>query len=132
MQIRASLSVEDRSVLDRSTNAKPDAPYCMDEGIGLVTVDLTADASDIDVDDVGRRVKMQIPHMLQQQRPRHDLTLVANQKLENLKFPRQQVDVLTAAAHCPRYEVKRKIADAQHRFFDDGGAATSQGLHAGQ
>jgi hypothetical protein len=36
----------------------------MDERIGLLTVDLSADASDIYVDDVGCRVKVEIPYML--------------------------------------------------------------------
>src|SRR5215475_5913313 len=131
-QISASRSVDDRSVLVRSTDAKPDAAYGLNERISLLAVDLAPDTSDIDIDDVGRRVKMQIPYMLQQHRPRHNMTFVANQILQNLKFPRQQVDVPAAAAHGSRYEVEFKIADAQHRVLDDGGAAASQCLHTRQ
>src|SRR5260370_22679552 len=92
-QISASRSVDDRNVLVRSTDTKPDAADGMNERISLLAVDLAPDTSDIDIDDVGRRVKMQIPYMLQQHRPRHDTTLASNQILQNLKFPRQQSEV---------------------------------------
>jgi len=36
----------------------------VDKGIGSLTVDLAADASDIDINDVGRGVKVEIPYML--------------------------------------------------------------------
>ena len=84
IQTSASLSVDDRKVLARSTEAKPDAAYGMDERIGVLTVDLAADASDIDVDDVGRGVKMDIPYMLQQHRSGNNLAFVANQVFEEL------------------------------------------------
>jgi hypothetical protein len=51
--------------LTRSTDTIPDATDGMDERIGLLTVDLAANASDIDVDDVGRGIEMEIPYMLQ-------------------------------------------------------------------
>src|SRR5258708_35807874 len=91
-QISASRSVDDRNVLGRSSDTKPDAADGMNERISLLAVDLAPDTSDIDIDDVGRRVKMQSPYMLQQHRPLHDMTFVANQILQNLKFSRQQVD----------------------------------------
>src|SRR2546421_10175181 len=90
IQISASLNVDDRRVLARSTDTKPDAADSMDERIGLPTVDLAADASDINVYDVGRGVKMEIPHVLQQHRPGDNLAFVANQGFENLKFSWQQ------------------------------------------
>src|ERR1700674_1458586 len=103
MQTSASLSVDDRKVLARSTEAKPDAAYGVDERIGVVIVDLAADAADIDVDDVGGGVKMDIPYMLQQHRSGHNLALVANQVFEHLQFSRQQVDFPAAAAHYSRH-----------------------------
>ena len=57
MQTSASLNVVDRKVLARSTDAKPDAADGMDEWIGLRSVDLAADASDINIDDVGHGSK---------------------------------------------------------------------------
>ncbi len=100
MQISASLNVRDRNVLARSTDTKPDAADGMDEGIGLHSVDLAANASDINVDDVGRGIEMEIPYVLQQHRPRDNLALVANQVLDNLEFSWQQVDFPATTAHC--------------------------------
>src|SRR5207302_9363484 len=99
MQISANLSVDDRNVLASSPEAEPDSSHCMDERVGLLTVDLSADASDVDVDDVGRGVKVDIPYVLQQHRSGDDLALVANQVFEDLEFPRQQLDRAAAAAH---------------------------------
>src|SRR5260370_21556200 len=131
-KISASRSVDDRNVLVRRTDTNREPADGMDERISLLAVDLAPDTSDVDIDDVGRRVKVQIPYMLQQHRPRHDMTFVANQILQNLKFPRQQVDVPAAAAYSSRHEVEFKIADAQHRVLDDGGAAASQCLDTRQ
>src|SRR6516164_2865261 len=122
MDISASLSVDDRRVLARSTDTKPDATNRVNERIGLSVVDLTADAPDIDVDDVRRGVEMEIPYVLQQHRPRHDLALVANQIFEDLEFPRQQLDVPAAARHGSRHQVHSEIADTQHGLFHHGGA----------
>ncbi len=94
----------------------------------MVVVDLAAHAADIDVDDVGGRVKIEIPDVLQQHRPRHHLTLVADQIFEDLEFPRQQIDFLAAAIGGPRHQIELEIADAQHRFLDHRGAAPRQRL----
>src|SRR5262249_55061400 len=128
----ASLSVDDRTVLARGTDAKPDATNGMNERIGLPVVDLAADAPDIDVDDVGRGIEMQIPDVLQQHRAGHDLALVANEIFEDLEFPRQQLDVAAAAGHGSQHEVHSEITDTQHGLFHHGGAAPGQSLHAGQ
>ena len=58
------MNVEDRKVLPRSTEAKPDAANGMDERTGLLVVDLAADTPDIHVDDVGHWIKMEIPYIL--------------------------------------------------------------------
>ena len=89
MQMSANLNVVDRKVLARSTDTKPDAADGMDKWIGLPSVDFTADASDIHIDDVGHGIEMKIPYVLQQHRPRDNLALVANQVFEKLKFSRQ-------------------------------------------
>src|SRR5437899_2790082 len=122
MKISASLKVEERSALARSTDTEPDAADGMDERIGLLAVNLAADAPDVDVDDVGGGIEVEIPDVLQQQRARHDLALVANEILENLKFARQELDAAPAARYRARDEIEFEIADAQHRFLDHGGA----------
>ena len=132
IQIKASLSVVDRKVLARSADTKPHSTDGMNERIGLLAVDLFADASDIDVDDVGGGVKAQIPYMLQQHRARHHPALIADQIFQQLELARQQLDGVAAAAHRSRHQIELKIADAQHCFLDDGIAAPRQRLDAGQ
>jgi hypothetical protein len=39
----------------------------VDQRIGLLIVDLVTQASDIDVDDVGRRIEVEIPDVYQEQ-----------------------------------------------------------------
>jgi hypothetical protein len=51
--ISASLKVVERRVLARSTDAKSDATYGVDEWISLLAVDFSTNASNIDVDNVG-------------------------------------------------------------------------------
>ena len=111
MQTSASLNVDDRKVLARSTDTIPDATDGMDERIGLLTVDLAADASDIDVDDVGRGIEVKIPDVLQQHGARYDVALVANQIFEELKLARKQVDVPPVSVCRARHEVQLQIAD---------------------
>src|SRR5260370_7267848 len=117
-QISASRSVDDRNVLVRSTHTKPDPADGMNERISLLAVDLAPDTSDVDIDDVGRRVKVQIPYMLQQHRPRHDMTFLANQILQNLKFPRHQFDLPPPAPSTSRHPVESTIPDAPHLLLN--------------
>src|ERR1700739_1081500 len=100
--MKASLSVEDRRVLLRSTEAKSDAADSMDQRIILTAVDLPADAPHIDIDDVGRRIEMQVPHVLQKHGARNHLTGVASQIRQQAKLSRQQLDFPTAATRDPR------------------------------
>src|SRR6202047_2437974 len=101
--ISASLNVDDVRVLARSTEQVPYATNRMDQRIGLLAVDLATHAPDIDVDDVGRGIEMQIPDVLQQHRPGYDAALVANQILQQLEFPGKQKNILAASAGGPRH-----------------------------
>src|SRR6476661_6564197 len=94
--ISASLKVDEVNVLARSTETVPDAPHGVDQRIGLLAIDLATHAPDVDLDDIRRRVEMEIPHVLQQHRPGHDAALIANQILQKLEFPRKQRKVLAA------------------------------------
>src|SRR5437764_12695623 len=93
IQISASLKVDDRRVLARSADTIPDTADSMDERIGLLTVDFAAQASNINIDDVGRTIKMEIPHVLQQHGSGYDVAVIATQIFEQLKRPRKQIDV---------------------------------------
>src|SRR5271157_1509165 len=86
--ISASLNVEEVRVLARSTELVSDAADRVDQRIGLLVVNLAAHAPDIDIDDVGRRIEMQIPDVLQEHRARHHAALVAHQVLEQLELLR--------------------------------------------
>src|SRR5215469_1642274 len=97
----ASLSVDERMVLLRSTEAKSDAANGMDQRIGLTVVDFAANAADVNVNDVCRRVEVQIPYMLQQHGSRDHLADIANEIFEQLELSWQQFDLLAASAHDP-------------------------------
>src|SRR5882724_9738996 len=109
--ISASLKVDDFRVLVRSTETVPGAAHGVDQRIGLLAVDLAAHPPDIDVDDIGRRIEMQIPDVLQQHGAGYDAAFVAHEILKQLKFPRQQRDVLAAPADGPRHQVDSEIPD---------------------
>src|ERR1700736_2996945 len=132
MLTSANLNVEDRNALARSTDTKPDAANGVDQRISLLAVDLAAHATDIDVDDVGRGIEMQIPDMLQQHRPRHHVALVADQIFKHLEFARQQLDRPAAAIDRAGDEVELEVADAQDRLLDHGRAAPRERLDARQ
>src|SRR3569623_3179646 len=88
--ISARRKVDERSVSARSTEAISIAADGVDQWIGLGIVDLAADAADIDVDDVGGGVEMQVPDVLEQHRARDDPALVAHEKIALMKLARQQ------------------------------------------
>src|ERR1700759_1432755 len=100
--ISASLNVDDVRVLARSTETVPDPANGMDQRRGLLVVDLSAHPPDIDVDDVGRRVEMQVPDVLQQHGPGYDAAFVARQVFQKLKFLGKELDALAAPAGGPR------------------------------
>src|SRR5262245_18590194 len=117
--MNASLRVEEeRRVLLRSTEAKSDAADGVDQRIILTAIDLPTNSADIDVHDVGRRVKMQIPYVLQQQSARDPLTAVTRQIRLQSKLARQQFDLSAAATCDARQQIDLQIANAQHRLFD--------------
>src|SRR5215467_6233949 len=121
--MNASLRVEDRRVLVRSTETKSDAADRMDQRIVLPAIDLATNSPDIDIDDIGRRIKMQVPYMLQQHGARDRLTAITCQIRQQSKFARQQFDLSPAATGDPRKQIDLQIADAQHRLLDHRCAA---------
>src|SRR5215471_5517890 len=103
IEISANLKVVDRKVLARSTDTVPDAADRMDEWIDLLAVDLAAHAPDVDIDDVGGRVEMQIPDVLQQHRPRDNMAGIANQILQKLEFSGKYFNVAAAPPYRARH-----------------------------
>src|SRR5262249_34904982 len=98
----------------------------MDEWVGLLTVDFSADSPDIDVDGVGGGLEVDIPDMLQQHCSGDDLAFIAHQTLEDLVFSRHQIDGPAAAAHCAQHEVELEVADSAHCFLHHRGAAPGE------
>src|SRR6516162_3233126 len=131
--MNASLRVEeDRTVLLRSTKTKSDAANGVNQRIVLTAVDLPTDTADIDIDDVGRRIEMQIPYVLQQHGTRDHLTGISGQVRQQTELSRQQLDFATTSAGDPREQIDLQISDAQHRLLDHRSAATGERLDARQ
>jgi hypothetical protein len=107
------LEVVELSVLARSTETVSDTANRMDQRISLLVVHLTAQASDIEVNDICRWIEMKIPDVLQQHPPRHDAVFVAHQIFQKLEFLGPKENLLAAPAGRPRDQVDCEIADAQ-------------------
>src|SRR6516164_6402375 len=115
-----------------STEAVPHAANCLDKWVHLRAVNLATNAPHINVDDVGCRIEMKVPHMLQQHRPGNDPAFVADQIFEKLELSAQQFDLPPAPGRSPQHEIQFEVTDAQHGFSHHGAAATSQGFHTRQ
>src|SRR6516164_4522356 len=124
--ISASLNVEDVKVLVRSTETIPDTANCVDQRISLLFVDLPAQASNVDVNDVRRWIEVKIPDVLQQHCPGYDPPLVAYEIFEELELPGKKRDLLAMPTGGTGDQVDRKIADAQDGFLGNGVAAPSK------
>src|SRR5258708_36950507 len=76
-------------------------------------VELAPQIADLDVDDIRLRHKVEIPDILEQHRPGHDLAWSAHEIFEQGEFPRQQVNRLTVAPDAPFNEIHLQGADLQ-------------------
>src|SRR3974390_208587 len=130
--ISASLNVDEVSVLARSTEAVPDAANGMDQRIGLLVVDLAAHPPDIDVDDIRRRIEVEVPDVLEQHGARDHASFVAHQIFQKLELLRQEIDLLAVPAHRPRYQVDGEVADTQDGLLGNSLAAPAECLQARQ
>jgi hypothetical protein len=68
--------VDDLNVLSRSTETKPNATNGVDQRVGLVAVDLSANTADIDIDDISHWIEIQIPNLLKEHGARNHLAFV--------------------------------------------------------
>src|SRR5262249_5880148 len=112
IEISASLNVVDRKVLARSTDTVSDTADCMDEWIVLLVVHFAAHASNGDSDDVGRRIEMQVPYVLQQHCPGDDVTGIPNEIFQKLEFLGKQFDLPAAPRYRSGYEIHLEVADS--------------------
>src|SRR5579863_724264 len=82
-----------------------------DEAPDARRIELAAQVADLDVDDVGLRHEFEIPHVLEQHRPGHDLAGATHEVFQQGEFPRQEIDELAVAARGPLDEVHFQRAD---------------------
>src|SRR5262245_30420249 len=108
-----SRNAEARSSLFRCTQGVPGAAHRVDQ-LRPALVDLAAQPADVALDDVGLRIEMKIPDVLQKHGPRHHATGVAHQVLEQLELARLEVDARAGARHRALDQVELEIGDAQH------------------
>src|SRR5579862_4834675 len=99
--------------------------HSMQKRLRKAPVDLGAQPRDVDVDDVGLRIKMVIPNILQQHGAGHDLPRVTHQIFEQAEFTRLQQQLLPAAADFVRKPIELKITDAIDGLLTTAAAAAS-------
>src|ERR1700736_3727055 len=80
--------------LARFTQAVSGTAHGMDQLGRKTLLDLGAQAAQVRLDDIGTRIEVVVPHVLEQHRSRHHLTCVAHQIFEQPKFARLQRDLL--------------------------------------
>ena len=78
-----------------------------------ILVDLLPQPADMHVDDVGLRVEVIVPDVLEQHRAGHDMAGVAHQVFEQLELARQQLDRLVAALDRAGQQVELEVGDPQ-------------------
>src|SRR5581483_7860195 len=79
----------------------------------LIRIDLLPELADVHVDDIGLRVEVIVPHVLEQHGPGNDLTGVAHEVLEQLELPRLQLDRARAAPDLAAEQIYAQIPDFQ-------------------
>src|SRR5258708_14481007 len=90
----------------------PCAANRMQQSLGETLIDLRAQPRDVHVDDVGLRVEMVIPHVLEQHGASDDLTRVLHEILEQAELSRPQHDLLACASHLMPNPIELAFADA--------------------
>ena len=107
----------------------PCAANRMQQSLGETFINLRAQPRDVHVDDVGLRVEMVIPHVLEQHGASHDLTRVLHEIFEQAELARLQNDLVACAGYLMRQPVELEIADAIDRLLA-APAPTRQHLRA--
>ena len=119
---------------DTLANHVPGAANSVDERTVEALVDLRSQARDMHVNNVGLRVEVIVPDMLEQHGAGHHLAGVLHQELEQAELARLKHD-LGAITHDPmRQPVELEIGDAIGRRLAPGrrGAAAHQHVDAGR
>src|SRR5204863_5135627 len=99
---------------------------------GKALVDLAPEARDVHVDDVGLRVEVVVPDVLEQHRAGDDLAGMLHEVFEQPELARLQHDGLAGARHLVGEAVEREVADAVAGGLLLGGGPAHQRLDAGE
>src|SRR5689334_18841789 len=97
-------------------------------------VQLAAEPADVDVDDVGARIEVIVPDLLEQHGAGYDPPFVASEIFEKQILSRLEVQLLAVALHRARERIDFEIADREAviRRIYARFAPAQQGVHAGQ
>src|ERR1051325_10713208 len=71
----------------------------MEKRLVEAVLELAPQAADVDVDDVGARVEVIVPHLLQQHGAGHDAAFVPREIFEQQIFAGLEVELFAAALH---------------------------------
>src|ERR1700730_18196704 len=105
-----------------------DAANRMEQLWREVLVNLATQAADLDIDDIGLRIKVVVPDRLEQHGPSNDLPLVPHEVFEKAKLARLKRNRLTRALRPSRPQVEPQIRDPQFATVLSRRAATKQRL----
>src|SRR5580704_325585 len=95
-----------------------------------VFVDFAPQAADLDVDNIGLRVKGVIPDRLQQHRPSNDLPLVPRKVLEQAELARLKRNGLARTLRPSCSQIESQIGDPEFVIVFSDSASAQQRLDA--
>src|SRR3954453_2380059 len=76
-------------------------------------LELSPEAADMDVDDVGARVEMIVPYLLEQHSASNHAPLITGKIFQQQIFARLQVELLASTLHRARQWIDLEVADGQ-------------------
>src|SRR5271170_2455647 len=106
------------------------AAHGVQERLRKALVDLGSQSRNVHVDDVGLRIEMVVPDILQQHRPGDNLAGMAHEIFQQAEFARLKLQFLPGAAHLVRKPVELEIGNAVKRFLAAATAPARQHLDA--
>src|SRR5262245_29210754 len=91
----------------------PHTPYRMQQRRKEALINFIAQSADLDIDDVGLRIKVKVPDRLKQHGAGDHLSLMPDQVLEQAELARLQRDRLAGALGLARPQIQFQVSDPQ-------------------
>jgi hypothetical protein len=107
--IRWKLAV--RKILILGTEYKPAAPHGMDQRYFPRHIDLAAQATEMNIHEIGAGVEPIAPNLLEQHGPGDDLSRMAEQIFEQFDLAWHEIDDPRAPPGDPRQQVELEVLD---------------------